>query len=130
MPFGSKEGGSSNELLGELSKRLNDNMRRIRVIEETLRSINMRTNEIEERLINEIKKINELSGNFDSNIKELNTKTSNIIIEIEEIKKDMTKLVKRSELKEIETYLELIRPMTSKYITKKEVEVLFKEKGL
>lgn len=129
MPFGSKE-DSSQKLLQDISKKLNDNMRRIRVLEETIRSINLRTNDIEERLINEIKKINEITSKFESTLAELNTKTSNIFIEMDEIKKDMSKLVKRSEFKEIETYLDLIKPMTSKYITEKELRAILKEKGL
>ncbi|NOR85238.1 hypothetical protein GQ473_03910 [archaeon] len=110
-----------NSILNEVSRRLNDNTRRIRVLEEKILNIDSRVNTIEQNVINATKQINTGKQETDNELKELLDRLANFEIDIQTMKKTMKKTVTHGELKEINNYIELINPITTKFITKKEL---------
>lgn len=115
-------------IVNEIARRLNDNTRRIRVFEERLRNLDRRVNSLENNVSSENKKTHEDLQKFDVNLKEIRDRVANIDIDIQNFKKELKKLIRKREVKELQSYIELINPITSKYVTRKEVEEMIKAK--
>ena len=112
---------TQNSILNEVTKRLNDNTRRIRVLEEKILNIDSRVNTIEQNVINATKQLNTGKQETDNELKELLDRLANFEVDIQTIKKALKKTVSHIELKELNNYLELINPITTKFVTKKEL---------
>jgi len=117
-----------NNLISELSKRLNDNTRRIRVLEEQLGNQETRLNDFEQRLVDETASINKRAANVETKNDELLGKIANVEVDLKKINKQMEKLVTRKEVKELQEYVELMSPISSKFTTRKEVEEMINQK--
>ena len=117
-----------NSILNEVTRRLNDNTRRVRVLEEKLLNIDSRVNTIEQSVINATKQINIDRQETDNSVKEVFDRIANIEVDIQTFKKSLKKTVTHGELKEINNYLELISPITTKFVTKKELEDIIENK--
>lgn len=126
MAFGQSEDANV-ALVNELSRRLNDNTRRIRILEEKLRSIDSHVNDHDQRIIDATKQFNENAVSQASEITEIKDRLANIAIDIQNIKADIRKSASITDLKEVQEYLELINPITSKFITKGEVVQMIRE---
>lgn len=93
-----------------------------------MRNLEARVNLLDQSLLTETKSINRsLIENADM-LKLAQDKLENITADTANIKRDMAKLVTRSELRSVEGYIDLIKPITSKFVTKKEVEEIIAEK--
>ena len=110
------------EITNEIIKRQNDNIRRIRVTEETLRNNDVRINSIEQRYLQETKKIYEKLKEFEKRVKDLEIQQKTTEVQQEMFKKSIKKYVTQNELSQIKNYIELLNPMLSKYVTKKELQ--------
>ncbi|MCK5321801.1 MAG: hypothetical protein KAJ47_00900 [Candidatus Aenigmarchaeota archaeon] len=129
MDFGSKhkEGDTPNTMLNEMSRRLNDNTRRIRVLEEKQDNIEDRLNVVEKRLMEDIQNVNKDLGAIQQDTKTLGDRLTNGEVDIKKLNIHIKKMISRKELAELREYIELITPLTSKFITRKEVEELIRE---
>lgn len=108
-------------LLNEIVRRLNEYSRRIRLLEQRADRSLTNLHALEENVLNQM---NELRIKFER----VNTKLSEIVGKLDllegEIEKTNTKLEKtvtKSELKEIQTFIEVLNPITSKFVTKDEL---------
>ncbi len=115
-----------NAIMNELVMRVNDNTRRIRVAEERVRNLDRRTDSIEKTLIEENKGVNKELENVRVELKEARDRIANIGVDMINFKKELKKTVTARELREIQEYINLIMPITTKYVTKKEVEEMVK----
>lgn len=113
-------------MLAEVAKHLNDNTRRIRLVEEQLENVDMRANTIEKNYANDTQVIRKDLLEIQEELRDLRETVTNITIDIKKINKRLTQLVSRKEVKEIQEYVELILPITSKFVTKKEAEEMIK----
>lgn len=111
-----------NSLLSELARRLNDNTRRIRLLEEQLENINSRVNKMEQSVMEATQEMNRSIQGFSEGADEMRDKIANISVDIQKINKHMQGLVNRREIKELQEYVDLLEPLTSKFATKKDVE--------
>ena len=76
-------------------------------------------------LIKDLKrKIDEVSNSIDL----LNEKLSEMERKERMVKRDLEKCVRKDEMKKIEMYMEMMNPITSKFVTRDEVEKLLKER--
>lgn len=115
-------GRGATEVLGEITRRVNDTMGRLRIMEERLRNLDTRVNTIDQNFLNEIKRINKSLADATDSIKMIQDRIVNMEVDVSSIKRDLKGRVTRGEVKEIESYIELIKPVTTKFVTRKEVE--------
>ena len=112
----------------EVVKIINTNTRRIRSLEQRLDGIEMRMGGIEEKIINEIEIIKKDFEEIGMDIKSIAKNMSELRTEILRINKTMDKTAKKSEVKELESLLDLYSPIKSKFTTRDEVERMVDEK--
>ncbi|MCK5177552.1 MAG: hypothetical protein KAQ92_07530 [Candidatus Aenigmarchaeota archaeon] len=110
------------EITNEIIKRQNDNIRRIRVTEEALRNNDVRINSIEQRYLQETKKIYDKLKELEKRLKDIEIQQKTTEVQQDMFKKSTKKFATQNDLNQIKNYIELINPMLSKYITKKELQ--------
>lgn len=112
---------------GNVVERLNNNSRRIRQLEENLRNIREQLKSLEDDVIEDKKRLNDNKTKFNSETEEIRDKIANIEVDIKNLNRKVRKLVPKREIKEIENYMDLINPVTSSFVTEKEVRKIVKE---
>lgn len=105
--------------------KLNDLSRRIRMMEETLKSLDERMDNFRKDSFKRISKLEE-SGEHTSKAASVALHDSNLLKdEVKKIRKDMAKLAPLSKVNEIDGYLNILDPMNM--MTRREVIKLIKE---
>ena len=112
---------------GNVVDRLNNNSRRIRQLEENLRNIREQLKSLEDEVIEQKQKLNDSKSKFSSETEEIRDKIANIEVDIKNLNRKVRKLVPKREIKEIENYMDLINPVTSSFVTEKEVKKIVRE---
>ena len=105
----------------EVSRITNDNTRRIRILEQSLESSRTRIGSLEERMIDEMGDIKKWIDQLSLDVKEISKDLKEIRTEISRVNKDLTKTARKTEIKELESLLELYSPIKSLFVTKEEV---------
>ena len=112
---------------GELVKRVNEDTRRIRLVEQ-------RIDRLEEniRMVENI--ISEQTNNLKLNLNEISQKITGLSGRLDSIEKEIGKLnkvlektVTKIDVKKLETFIDLVNPMTSKFVTKDEMKNALEE---
>lgn len=114
------------EIINEITRRVNDNIRRIRITEEAVRSLERRITTMEQTLIDRNKQLSADIQDSTQSLKETRDKLVNLSIDVQNFKKDLKDFVRKREIRELEEYVSLITPITTKYVTRKEVEEMIK----
>ena len=105
----------------EISRITNDNTRRIRIMEQSLESIRTRTASLEERMIDEMGGVKKWIDQLSLDVKEISKDLKEMRTEISRVNKDLIKTARKSEIKELESLLDLYSPIKSHFVTKEEV---------
>ncbi len=111
----------------EMIKRLNENTRRIRSLEELNLSLEDKASSIEERLLQEQEEMKARFEEIEESLKDLNIRLMKIENESQKTRKTLEKVVTKPELEELKNFIELINPIKMEFITKKEVEKMIRE---
>jgi len=111
----------------EISRITNDNTRRIRILEQSLESARIRMGSLEEQMIDEIGDIKKWLDQLSLDVKEISKDLNEIRTNTSRINKDLTKTAQKSEIKELESLLDLYNPIKSHFVTKEEVMRLLEE---
>lgn len=115
------------QILTEIARRLTDNTRRIRIMEERLRNLDSRANALEKNVLEFSKQANATLQEHGRDVDGLHDRLANMEVDVQTLKKDTKKVVTKNDLKEITNYIELINPITTKYVTKKEAKEMLAE---
>jgi uncharacterized coiled-coil protein SlyX len=116
------------QALGELVNIINTSTRRIRALEQRLDGLEMRMGAIEEKIINEIGDVKKGFEEIYMDIKQIAKDMSELKGENLRINKTIDKTAKRTEVKELESLLDLYSPIKSRFTTRDEVERMIDEK--
>ena len=117
-------------LASELVKRMNEDSRRIRVMEQRADRIEMSLSSLEDNVSDQM---GEIKSNIDKLSVDIKTISDKLIVlesEISKIVKDLGKKATRSDVKELESYISLMNPITSTFVTKEEMEKKIEEKNV
>ncbi|MBI2084107.1 MAG: hypothetical protein HYT70_00630 [Candidatus Aenigmarchaeota archaeon] len=114
--------GDITRLAEELVKRLNENTRRIRIVEQRMDRMDNSINALEDNTLNQLNDLKMFLEKITDRLVSLSEKLVGIESEILRLSKELSKTATKREFKEIETYMELINPVTAKYVTKDEME--------
>ncbi len=118
---------TSDKALAEVVKIVKELAQRIRLIEERISKLENGLNEINTHLHEEIRNINEFKQNITSRLEKLEVELTNQSLNIKSIEKKSSSFARKTELKEIKEYLDLLKPINKVYVTRKEVKELIKK---
>ncbi len=108
----------------EVVRRVKDFNQRIRDLEEKVRNLNARVNTVEDTLLERTKKLNSELSDLSNEIDAVHDRAANLEVDIKNVQRNMRKMVTKREISEIENYLDLMEPVSSSFVTEKEVEDL------
>ncbi|NCN39109.1 MAG: hypothetical protein COY38_03160 [Candidatus Aenigmarchaeota archaeon CG_4_10_14_0_8_um_filter_37_24] len=121
MVFERKPQTQFNQVNTEVVRITNDNTRRIRILEQSLDSARTRISSLEERMIDEMGDIKKWMDQLSLDIKEISKELKEIRSELLRVNKDLEKTARKTEVKELESLLDLYDPIKSHFITRGEV---------
>jgi len=111
----------------ELVKRLNEYSIRIRNIEQRLERMESRIEDIEETVLNQMGGLRIGLEKISQNFSSFSDRLTAIENEVLRMNKELSKTALKSDIKKIETFIDVVNPVTSKFVTKEEVERLLEE---
>lgn len=126
--FGKSDEEDQKRITTDLIGRVNENVRRLRVIEQKIEAINARINSVEQNIVSYNKNVQKGLGERDA-------KTTNIedrLVKVEttnmEILKQLKLVATKSNVDEVKQLLSIYDPIKSKFVTREEMEEYFDEK--
>jgi len=117
------------DVINQVVNRVNDFNRRIRDLEEKVRNMNARVNTIDESLLEKHQDLNEQIQELEDELGDIRDRLANIEVDVKEINRDKRNFVTEKDLDEIENYMELMNPINSSFVTKKQVKELLEERN-
>ncbi len=115
-------------ILNELVRRANEGTRRLRALEERSSLVETRISSMQDSLLKDLEERRVFAEGIAQKLKDFDTSLLRINTELERINKNMDKMAKRSELKEIENILSIFNPLKTNFITRDEAERMIEEK--
>jgi TolA-binding protein len=109
-------------LATELVKRLNEDMRRIRMLEERLDRMEGRVRTMEESSLDQMESLRVNVERIGEKLASITEKFKLIDSEIVRMSKDLSKSVTKSEVKSLENFIDILNPITSRFVTKDEMQ--------
>jgi len=115
-------------LASELVKRMNEDTRRIRLLEQKLDRVESLLSSMEDNITEDITKLSTSINKISENVKLFTDKIKTTDSFIVKINKDLAKKATKGDFSEFEHYMDLMNPITSSFITKGELERILEEK--
>jgi len=106
----------------ELVKRLNEGTRRTRSLEQRVDRIENRISGMEETVIEQMNNLKIELDRIGQKIANATQQLTTINNEILRINRELGKTATKQELKEVETFIDMVNPITAKFVTKDELE--------
>ncbi|MBC5792984.1 MAG: hypothetical protein H8Z69_02980 [Nanohaloarchaea archaeon] len=116
------------DLMNRIVNRVNDFNRRVRDLEEQVRNINARVNTLDDTVLEKTKDLSGDIQELEDEIEEIRDRMANMEVDIKDLNRERRKYVSKQEIEEIENYMELMNPIKSSFMTKKEVKKLMSER--
>jgi chromosome segregation ATPase len=123
-----KEASGAAAISGEIVRRLNEYNNRIRGLELKFERLENRVGEIEETVLNQLGSLKIGIERLSQKISSVSDRLANIENEILRINKELGKTALKSDVKKIESFIDVVNPITSKFVTRDEVERMLEEK--
>jgi ribosome-binding protein aMBF1 (putative translation factor) len=114
--------GEMRVLTSELVKRVNDETRRIRLAEQRLDRFEVAADNLENMVSSHAIEMKTQIDNLAKSIKALSDRMTMTESAIGRIEKELAKRATKMEIKQIESYMSLMSPITSRFVTREEME--------
>lgn len=115
-------------LATELVRRANDETRRTRLLEQRVDRFEADMNSLENTISSNSAEIKLQLDSISKSIKAISDKIVVLENATSRIEKEIVKRATKAELKQLDSYISLISPITSKFVTKEEMERAMEEK--
>lgn len=115
-------------LATELVKRVNDETRRTRLLEQKVDRFEADIANLEGTIAAQNQEFKAKLNSIEKGIKSISDKITTIETAISRIEKELGKRATKGELKQIESYMDLMSPITTKFVTKEEMRRAIDEK--
>lgn len=115
------------QVVNKLVDRVNDFNRRVRDLEEKIRNLTARVNTLDDTLLDKTKDLNNDIQDLSDDMSELRDRIANMEVDIKEINREKRKFVTSQEIEEIENYMDLMNPIHSSFVTKKEAKEMMQK---
>lgn len=116
------------DLINQIVNRVNDFNRRVRDLEEKIRNLNARVNTLDESLLNKSQSLSGDIQELEDEIEGVRDRVANMEVDIKEINREKRRFVTEQQLDEMENYMKLMNPITSAFVTKKEMKEQMQER--
>ncbi len=114
-------------VIGELIKRTNTDMRRLRILEQKSDIFKTRISSLEESMLNYKKLIQKDISTINSKIAKQEERIIQIENMIKEIVKQLKRVATKSDIGGLEQLISIYNPIKSKFVTREEVKQLIEE---
>jgi predicted RNase H-like nuclease (RuvC/YqgF family) len=114
-------------LTSELVKRMNEDSRRIRLLEQRMDRIDNTVSGLEDNILAQLDNLKFSIEKLNSEILRIGERITGMENEMNKLKKDLDKTATKTEIKQIETFIDVVNPITSKFVTKDEMERVLEE---
>ena len=129
MVFESKPPQMDIQLLSnELIRRINEDTRRIKAIEQEVERLESTSSTLEETLLTQMNDIKITLDKISQKITNVAERLNAIDTEVLRMNKEIGKTATKSEVKQLETFIDLVNPITAKFVTKEELERVLAER--
>jgi len=112
----------------EILRRVNEDNRRIRLLEQRMDRMDDSVGGLEDNVLSELDELKIGIERLSDKILKIGEKLKGIEDEIEKMRKDLGKTATKSEVKQLETFVNIVNPITSKFVTKEELERIMEER--
>ncbi len=126
--FGKEPADNTQKAVYDLINRVNENIRRMRVIEQQIKAMNIRLNSIEQNIMGHTRATQTSLKDRDKRISELEDRALRLETMTKEIVKQMKGVATKANVEEIKTMLKIYNPIESSFMTRDEVEQLVNHK--
>jgi hypothetical protein len=116
-------------ITSELVRRINEDGRRIRLLEQRLEAIDESVTNVEETTLSQMDDLKIGIERVVNKIMNILEKLNGIENEITNIDKKLNKSATKAELKQLETFVDVLNPIKSKFVTKDEMERMLEYRG-
>lgn len=114
--------GEIRVLTSELVKRVNDETRRIRLAEQRLDRFEVAADNLENMVSSHALEMKAQLDSLVKSIKAISDRMTMTESAIGRIEKELAKRATKMEIKQIESYMSLMSPITSRFVTREELE--------
>jgi chromosome segregation ATPase len=121
-PFEKQQAADFSGITSEVTHRLNEYSRRMKTIEQRLDHVEQQMQSIEETALTQMDDIRVNLERIVAKITGIAERLSGIENELLRINKELGKTATKSEVKQFETYIDVMNPIKSKFVTKDELE--------
>lgn len=115
-------------ILQELVRRANEEGRRLRALEQRLQAVETRLDTIEDLNLKNKREIGAKFSQVSASIKSINDEIIKLKNNLDKINKQITRLARKADVKELEKMFELLNPIRQQFVTRKELEELINSK--
>lgn len=126
--FGKSSDEEQKRITTDLIGRVNENVRRLRVIEQKIQAINMRINSVEQNTVTYNKNLQKALAERDARISAIEDRLVTVETTSKEILKQLKLVATKSNVDEVKQLLSIYDPIKSKFVTKEEMENFISEK--
>jgi vacuolar-type H+-ATPase subunit I/STV1 len=116
------------QILNTLIERVNNNMRRLRILEGDRNITKTRLNSLEEAMLTQRKEINKVLVEIKEEVFKQNDRIFKLENTLKEVISQLKKLATTTKIKELEDLIEIYNPIKSQFVTKEEIERIIEEK--
>lgn len=117
-------------LTSELVRRMNEDNRRIRLLEQRMDRIDNTVSGLEDNILAQLDDLKFSIEKLNSETQRIGERITGIENEMNKLKKDLEKTATKTDIKQIETFIDIINPITSKFVTKDELETALEETAI
>lgn len=121
---------NTKKVFSELVNRINEDRRRIRLMEQNIDRLEESINSTESDLLARISEFRILIERMERKLSETTTRMVSLEAEISRLDNSVKKAASKIDLKQLENFIDLVNPITSKFVTKEELERAIEERLL
>ncbi len=126
--FKEKKPRTLHAIINEIVDRVNDDTRRLRVLEQEHDITTTRMNTIEKNVLDVSKELQKEIASVRQEIKKHKEQTARLENTVKEIIKEIKQLATNAKISELEELIELYNPIKSSFVTREEVERMIDKK--
>lgn len=115
-------------LLNELVKRINEDARRIRAVERRMDRLEGGLSSVESNVLTHLNDLKIELERISNKISAASERMNALEGEIMRLSKELGKTATKRQVKELESFIDLVNPITSKFVTRDEAERLLDER--
>ena len=123
-----EKGAEVKIVTSEILRRVNEESRRVRILEQRMDRIYDSVNSLQENVISQLDDLKLSIERLSDKVLKVSERLNGIENEIEKVNKGLGKAATKAEVKQIETFMNIVNPITSKFVTKEELERLLEER--